>query len=228
MMSFEITRRSSGGGRMPSALAEAPSNRASRSRSSRSRSANSTSPGPITIVRGRPVALPATSNCIRQGARTAARASADAAASSRKSSAPPARRGSGMCTPCDRTVGSTSRRRSSSSAAHGGRRAPPRPADRRLAAGASSGVTRAGRGGSSATSSSSKPGSSADSMIVPITSSSTGVCSWMPESSPRRSTSRMTAARIAQGLPARPAIVEQRLSSVIPPRRWAESSRNTS
>jgi hypothetical protein len=43
----------------------------------------------MTSGRGRPVALPATSSCMRPGTSTTARASALAARSSRKTSAPP-------------------------------------------------------------------------------------------------------------------------------------------
>ena len=59
-------------------------------------------------------------------------------------------------------------------------------------------------------------------------SSVTGVCSAIPLSRPRRSTSSRTAATSAHGLPARPSGLVQRLSRIMPPRLFAESSRKTS
>ena len=118
----EIVRRSTGSGRPTAPAAAAPTSCSTSERSWGSSCSSSTSSGPITTGFGLPVALPATSSCIRDGTMTAARASADAARSSTKVRAPPARRWSGIIRACDRTAGSTSRRRSSSSAAQPGRR----------------------------------------------------------------------------------------------------------
>ena len=233
----QTVRCSSGSATPVSPTAAVPTSSASSARSAVSNASYSTSPaGPIVIGCGRPVALPATSSCIRQGLSTAARVSVEAVTSSRNTIVPPARRPSTSSSASARTAGSTSRRRSSRSVAHTGCR----PEPRRATAVVAVACTRTGprtRGRSSTSSPSSgaegspfavSVASSASASSAGTMSSETGVWSWRLENSPRRSTSRIVAASAAHGLPARPRGVVLRLSSVMPPRRPAESSSSTS
>ena len=201
----------------------------------------------MVIGLGRPQGCPNSSRPMRQGSTTTTRCSA-AAGSSRNIRVPVLFRRSPSAKAAERTAGSTSRRRVSSSVAQAGCRLLRRLVGPTLPVGPglptatlryrvevfpvggwpASASWRAGELASVFTVaamrsvSSSSAGSSSG-----TTSSVTGVCSAMPASSPRRSISSNTAATIAQGRPARPSGLVQRLSRIMPPRRLAESSSKT-
>ena len=241
-----MLRRSRASTAPVSLTATVPTSCAKSARSTVSSCSKSVSPacdGPSTIGRGRPLALPATSNCIRQGTSTAAWAEAEAPISSINTSAPAERRPSAIVSIRVRTAGSTRRRRSSRSVAQAGCREGPRLVVGVLTVtvvgaprtGGREPMNRTGRifSSSSPPASARSPRSSAGSSSLFASSAATiskvtGVWSLMLGKSSRRSTSRNTAASNAHGLPARPRLLVHRVSSVSPPLRPAESSSMTS